>query len=197
MNASIINTAITAGTSLITCLVGILSSKQGMNTSSVKTIREQQLKNVFLPLEYLFEFSDNTDVESLFTDISSIIKEQFLLVPSDLYAAFREIANSESPNSTNLQKFKEINVTFFNITKKMLGYPYDANVIHSIHASRYKRNNDFQQVISIALCLISLVLITASGVTEQNYIYALISTFLSVLTCLLFSLRLFLYKRIL
>ena len=195
MDASIINTAITACTSLVTCLVGIQSGKQGLNTSSEKTIREQQLKNVFLPLQCLFEFSDNADIESLFTDISSIIKAQYLLVPPDLYAAFKEIADAGSINNTNLQQFKELNVILFNRTKKVLGYPYDANILRSMHASHYKRNINLRQVISVGLCLISLVLVTASSVSEQNDIFALISTVLSVLTCLLFSLGLFLYRK--
>lgn len=194
MDASIINTAITACTSLVTCLVGIQSGKQSSNSSSAKTIQEQQLKKIFLPIDSLFEFSNIDDINDLFINILSIIEEQYLLVPPDLYAAFKEISKSGSPDRACLEKFKEINSAFFNVTKKLLGYPYDANAVHNMYMSNYQKNGNLRQVISILLCLISLVLIAASGISDRNYIYALISTFLSIVTCLIFALRF--YKKI-
>ena len=184
MDASIINTAITAISSIVTCLIGIQAGKQKTSSPSMNGIQEQQLTNVFLPIEHIFQFGECKDIEHVIAEGFAIIEKNFILVPPALFLSFKEVKELPEPKTADLNEVKKINASYFNLTKKALGYPYDAGSICIEHTPFYERNDIFRKLLSIILCVISLILLTASGATTDNYIFALISAFVSILVSL-------------
>ena len=195
MEPSIINTAITACAGIITCLIGIYAGKQQSNHPTEKKIREQQLFQVFTPISRIFIFHENKDTLSIIEEISPIINRELHLIPPPMLSEFLRVKSLESPKPADLSELQFINTSFFNWSKKTLGYPYNEDeILYTLLPSHWKKRAFFS-VLPLLLCSISLVLITASWVfSGYGDVVALISVAM-VITTAIISVVLFILRR--
>ena len=73
MDPSIINTIITAFVSILTCLIGLHAGRKDSGSPSMKKVSEQQLEQLFLPMERLLSLGCQQDAKGLMSNLFQII----------------------------------------------------------------------------------------------------------------------------
>ncbi len=137
MDSSIISTIITAIASVITCIIGMRTGQKDASTISTRKIREKQLSCLYTPLEKLLTFTDDLDASDLFLTAEAIIKDNLELVPTVMMS---EIEKFKEDKSRGLLPLRTVVSSFYNCTRKSLGYPFDSSKIKSAYTPTYDRN---------------------------------------------------------
>ena len=154
MDPSIINTIITAFVSILTCLIGLHAGRKDSGSPSMKKVSEQQLEQLFLPMERLLSLGCQQDAKGLMSNLFQIIYSNLLFVPPVLLAEFRRISAIEDPMDSDFSKLREIVSSFYNWTRKALGYPYDKAAIKRRFIPTYERNAAISQVFLLLFLLL-------------------------------------------
>jgi hypothetical protein len=129
MSSDIINTFIVSITSVITCLLGLFIGRRDKDMPHIKEVRTRQLENLFTPLEKYFVFSLTTGAVPSIEFISSIIKENFELTPPAILNEFLVIKSNSNSGESDFWNMREMVSSFYNWTRKSLGYPYERSAI--------------------------------------------------------------------
>lgn len=129
--------AVIAGVSSI--IVGILSlysSKKEAPSPSKREIYIAQLNCVWEPLDKLLSFTGFTDPSNALQCISTLISENYKLIPNELLTAFSSIKQKQKLTKSDFRIITEISASYFHWTKRYLGYPYDRKKIKIEYSPR-------------------------------------------------------------
>ena len=149
VDSTIINTAITAITSLATCLIGLRVGKQDAVSPSAKKIREAQLNNLYLPLERCFLCASEDGIKNALSQVQEIIYENLALVPETILNEFQKVTIIENPTVNDISALRRATSSFFNWTRKSMGYPYNHSAIKRNWVPTYERNTIIQTVAAL------------------------------------------------
>jgi len=122
MDTTIINTVITAVSSIITEFLRLYIGKRDTDSVTMNKIREKQLSDLYTPLELCLNFNRSTSSTTILEDAEKILTENLELVPPELLKEFQKISRTEY---ADISRFKIATSSFYNWTRKYLGYPYD------------------------------------------------------------------------
>lgn len=124
-NASIISAIITAGASVITTLLGVWLRKIISNSSLPRSIRERQLIKLYMPLEICLHHSQELGQSTILDEAYKIMVDNIVLVPTQI---LNELESAQKDIS-RIYHFKLVVSSYYNWTKKSLGYPFDGDAI--------------------------------------------------------------------
>ena len=190
MDTTEINAIITATASIITGWIGQHIGKKELSNSRVKEIRELQLKNLYVPLEKCLNYKKVENQDAILSEIETILLQSLELVPPEIMDCFQAI---KKDNRNDLSEFKNAVSSFYNWTKKYLGYPYSKDKIIPKFTPCFARNNLVSEIFSRIFVIlfggsigVFISQITASE-SEQSILTIVISGILIVGGLIFFS----------
>jgi hypothetical protein len=147
MDSSVTNALIAAASSIIVCFIGIRFGGKDALSPSAKRIKEEQLQKVFSPIQKLLFFDKNLSSPESLAVLKSIVDENFPLLPPVLLNELSAVMSGSG--KVNPNKLSEIASSFYNWTRKSLGYPYSAKDIKPKLIPTAERNATFKYVVRL------------------------------------------------
>ena len=125
MDASIVSALISAGASIAMFFAGTLSGKSSVLGKYREEIYKVQIHSIFEPL------MKSADGDTFHIDeIEAVVTNNYSLVPQAIFKEYQTLKLQDEPDFAN---FKAMLVSYYNWTKKQIGYPYDKRSISSIY----------------------------------------------------------------
>lgn len=155
MNPDIVNALITSGGGIIVCLIGIFVGKKGENGS--KRIKEMQLEKAFSPLDKLFFFPNS--IEERIDEALKVMNEHYSLVPAVLWKEMKVIQKQQANTEyqPDLKRFRAICATYYEWTRKSLGYPYNKERIVWKFTPGYEKSRNRITILAIIYSVVWFV----------------------------------------
>lgn len=147
---NILGSLITAGASVITTLLGVWLGKMISNSSSSRSIRERQLLKLYTPLEICLNYSPEIGK-------STIIDEAYKIVISNLELVHTQVLDelkSAQADISRIYHFKIVVSSYYNWTKRSLGYPFDKGAILSEFTPISKKLEKAYSIVSITALIL-------------------------------------------
>ena len=165
MNANIVSSLIASGTSLIVCFVGLFLGQRQAN--NIKAIQREQLEKVFVPLDKLFFFSHSP--KEILEAAYNILNDNYALIPVPLWKELHSLHSdlmAGRPVSYDLRKLQSLCSTYYEWTRKELGFPYNAARINPkfspSHSKIQRAIAVFRGILFILLLALMLLAFIAS-----------------------------------
>lgn len=109
--------------------IGHLSAIRNARNSTSKQIYAEQLTCLWEPLEKMFLFEAHTDLHEMRRKIAALIRDNYKLVPKDYLAEFSKLSRRKVLSANDFEKLRIISASYYNWTKRNLGYPYEPKKI--------------------------------------------------------------------
>lgn len=123
----VISAIISALAGVIMGFFGWLAGKS--NRTVKKTLWDEQLKNLYEPLDYLLSFSNKKSAYELLHEINSIISEHYRYLTPDVQNELNILCKKEDLSMSDFQNLKMLVSSTYNWLRKKLSYPYNKTSI--------------------------------------------------------------------
>lgn len=151
---------ITGVFSLAVGFIGLFAGKKDAKSLSQKQILEAQLSNVWEPMEKLFNFSQAHSPLDTLKSLVDIVSANYKLVPQEIINEINALRKKERLDDRDFLKLKAIASSYYNWTRKTLGYPYDRQHIKL----EYTPNSRVKIILVSTSSLVLLILLSCSVV---------------------------------
>ncbi len=157
MDTSIVSAVITAISAIIVGVIGSFGLRHRDEPPDGRAVREQQLTNLFIPLERLLVFNPELPPKELLAAMAPIIQKHFALAPEVLIEEFLAIYDLSKPTAGTIEELCSMILSFSHWTRKSLGYPYSPARIKKQYTPVYKRNENIKGAAFMVLLAVSFV----------------------------------------
>lgn len=164
MNIDLTSTIITSISSVIVGYFSHLAGQRHAGALSRKEIREAQLSKVFEPIDKLLFYSQNDDPKSTLNELVDIVSGSYRLVPQIIHDEVAALISCEHLEMSSFDKLHIIEASYYNWTKRSLGYPYDPTAICREYCPEARKHVMAQEILNAAFVLIYLFDILFLGV---------------------------------
>ena len=168
MDSSIWSAIITSVSSIFICCMGFRFGQQDQTTLSSRKIMHEQLTKLLAPLDLLLSKTDGSDWKTLKKSITDLISSNYVFVPPLLLERYKNLIAFDSCPAEEYIEFCIAVSSFYNWTKRKLGYPNDKYQINKEYTPARERSLFLQHISSYALPLFMAVLVTVFSLIAAN-----------------------------
>ena len=156
MDATIITAIINSIAGLAIGALGLRAGVARTQGSQAHEIRQKQLDELLTPLQKFLFYDPELESTDSITKIRTLTENCFEIIPPLLLTALEPfLANDTLPNASAKQ-LKPIVSSFYNWTRRSLGYPYNRRMIKANAVPHTERNSLIEAIAYLALLCIWL-----------------------------------------
>lgn len=148
MDSSVLSAIITGAFTAFCTFVGHVVGQRNAATLSKKQIRERQLTNVLAPMDKLLSFSPCDDASDVLIRFGCIIEENYRDTPSAIIEEYKRLRRIRNVTFGQLQTLIVMVSSFYNWTKKALGYSFDSRKIRQEYTPISRRTFLFSVIVN-------------------------------------------------
>lgn len=152
MDPVIISALITAGSSALWFVIGLIKKDSVLLSIRFKTNKEvlhEQLTYLYEPLIKVLDRSTETNQELIIT-ATEIIDHHYYLIPNDLYSEFKILSSGCTLSNKQFAHFSAFIQSNYNWVKKTLGYPFDEALIDKKFLPQYQKHQSTKDIFKSA-----------------------------------------------
>lgn len=150
---------ITGVFSLAVGFIGLWAGKKDAKSLSQNQILEAQLSNVWEPMEKLFNFSQTNVPLDTLKSLVDIVSANYKLVPQEIINEIYTLRKKARLDDRDFLKLKAIASSYYNWTRKTLGYPYNRQQIKM----EYTPNSRVKIILVVTINFVLLFLLICSS----------------------------------
>ena len=124
---------ITGAFTLVVGFIGLFAGRRDAKSLSVRAIREMQLTNVWEPIEVLFEMNPAFETSDVIQAISTLVAQNHKLLPREILTEINRLRFLNELTQKDFNRLRVMNSSYYNWTKKALGYPYNRDKIKTFY----------------------------------------------------------------
>lgn len=156
IDQSTLSAIITAVTSIITCLIGVSAGKRTADNPSARGIKERQLTELYVPMTRVLRRLSQQNTKECIDEMISIVDAAGAIVPPQISQAVESLSDGGVPAEADIAHTKRLVASYYNWTRRSLGYPYDPKQIKNSLTPVYERNTYIRLYVELTFFLIWL-----------------------------------------
>lgn len=162
MDIDLTNTIITSASSIVVGFLALLAGRKDAGTISRRELRKLQVANILGPLDRLLFFTDQKDPSTLLCAVVEIVETNYDLVPTRILEETLYLKRKKNLTLESFSTLATVNASFYNWTKRALGYPYEATKINRFYVPHGERNSRIligSAILFAVIYIISILLV--------------------------------------
>ena len=168
----VVSSIITAAVAILMGICGWLTGKS--NHAAKKALREESLKNLYEPLDYILSFKRHESYPALLIEINNLVSSNYRYLTPDIQAVIHEILGQGSFDPKDMIKLKRMVASMYNLLRKKLYYPYDKTCIEPKYSEFITSKRSF--VLDIITAILGLGSTVLTFISASPYLENLIHT---------------------
>ena len=154
MDSDVVSAAITAITSVITCLIGVRAGERNSYSPPMKKIWNKQLNDLYTPMVSALDFEKTLPPTALVVRLQEISKEQYSLVPPLLSDELHRLHALGEATHDDLSDLVTMIHSFYNWTRRAVGHPFSKSKIKAEYTPTFERNGYIKLALLLTFSLL-------------------------------------------